>query len=95
VNISGSCLFNGKHHSKSKEEMVFGIYSEQYKILSDILTEIKEGSKANITIVLELEKRKILSKLFDTVKLKTTKIVEKARNLENMNRFRARQQSPE
>ena len=76
--------------------MVFGIYGQQYKIMSDILTEIKEGSKTNITIVLQLQKRKILSKFFDTVRLKTTKITEKARNLENMNRFRARQvQSPE
>jgi hypothetical protein len=49
---------------KSKEDMVLGIYLEQYLRLTDILTELKEGSKLNITIVLELEKRKILSKFF-------------------------------
>jgi hypothetical protein len=45
-----------------------------------VLTEVKEGSKLNITIILQLEKRKILSKFLETMKVKALKIVEKARN---------------
>lgn len=95
VNISGSCIFNGRLVEKSKEEMALGIYVEQYQRLTEVLTEGKEGTKASVKAILQLEDRKILSRLFDTMKLKTLKIVERQRNNPPENRFRARQQTVE
>lgn len=60
---------------KSKEEMAFGIYLEQYLRLTEILADSKESTKGNAKIVLELEKRKIITRLFETTKLKSLKIV--------------------
>jgi hypothetical protein len=45
--------------------------------------------------MLQLEKRRVLTKFLEVMKMKTGKIVEKARgNLNEHNRFRARQQQP-
>lgn len=93
--VNGSCLFNGKSVEKSKEDMAFGIYLEQYNHLTTLLTDAK-GPKHNINVTIELEKRKIISKLFETMKLKSIKVADRPRNNQMENRFRARQaQTPE
>lgn len=73
--------------------MALGIYLEQYQRLTELLTEGKE--RASVAIVLELEKRKILTRLFETMRVKNQKIMEKARNNPPEHRFRARQQTVE
>jgi hypothetical protein len=92
VNINGCSIFNGKVVEKSKEGMALGIFLEQYLRLTEIIIESKEGLKTSIAVTLELEKRKILLQLFEMMKVKSVKIVEKARNNPPINRFRARQQ---
>lgn len=67
--------------------MVYGLYSEQFGKLTSILIEEKEGIKegnkevvrVNVSIILKLESRKILSKWFEIFKAKASKIVDKAR----------------
>jgi hypothetical protein len=41
VTISGSCIFNGKLVEKAKEEMVLGLYLDQYQKLTEVLTDQK------------------------------------------------------
>jgi hypothetical protein len=63
--------------------MVYGLYFEQFGKLTSILIEEKEGNKdvlrVNVSIILKLETRKILSKWFEIFKVKASKIVDKAR----------------
>lgn len=67
--------------------MVYGLYYEQFGKLTSILIEEKEGIKegnkdvvrVNVSIILKLESRKILSKWFEIFKIKTSKIVDKTR----------------
>lgn len=92
MTISGSCIFNGKLYEKSKEEMVLGIYLEQYQKLTEVIADQKE-IKQSIRMMLQFERRKIITKFLEVTKVKTGKIVEKARtNPNEHHRFRARQQ---
>jgi hypothetical protein len=97
VLISGSCIFNGATHEKTKEDLAFGLYYDQFEKITKLLTETSTMDH-NIKIVVMLEKKKkIFSGFFDILRSKQTKIVEKVRNQpqEGGYRYRSRQMSLE
>ena len=62
VIISGSCIFNGQNHEKTREDLAFGLYFDQFERITEVLTEAASLTR-NISIVVLLEKKK---KIFST-----------------------------
>ena len=57
VLVSGSCIFNGQTHDKCKEELVFGMYFDQFEKITELLTDATNLHK-NVRILVLLEKKK-------------------------------------
>ena len=53
VLISGSCLFNGQNYDKTKEELVYGMFYDQFEKVTEVLNEAATLDK-NIKILVLL-----------------------------------------
>ena len=95
VLISGSCFFNGQTHEKTKEELAFGLYYDQFEKITEVLTEAATITKNIKILVLIEQKKRIFSNFYSILRTKNTKIVERVKpQPEGYNRYR-RNMSPE
>ena len=75
VLISGSCLFNGQTHEKTKEELVFGLYFDQFEKVTEVLTEATTITQNIKILVLIEQKKRIFSNFYSILRSKNAKIV--------------------
>ena len=95
VLISGSCLFNGQTHEKTKEELVFGLYYDQFEKITELLTDPTTIAKNIKILVLIEQKKKTFSNFYSVLRTKNAKIVERVKpQPEGYNRYR-RNMAPE
>ena len=96
VLISGSCIFNGQSQEKTKEEMAFGLFYDQFERITELLTDAKSLVQ-NVKIVVMMEKKKrMFSGFFEILKSKQAKIADRVRaHPEVENRYRGRNMSTE
>ena len=95
VLISGSCLFNGQTHEKTKEELVFGLYYDQFEKITELLTDPTTIAKNIKILVLIEQNKKTFSNFYSVLRTKNAKIVERVKpQPEGYNRYR-RNMAPE